>query len=71
LDRERSRFQVRQVCVEIPEDDLTAADRKAVNVRQLRTSQYGTRNAAMSWQEEVARDMIKWEFRRGKSNPCL
>ena len=32
---------------------------------------YGTRDAAMNWQEEVARVMIKHGFRRGRYNPCL
>ena len=34
-------------------------------------SLYGTRDGAMNWQEEVAREMIKWGFRRGRYNPCL
>ena len=62
---------VRQVCVEIPEEDLTTADRRADNVGHLKMSLYGTRDAAMNWQEEVAREMVKWGFRRGKYNPCL
>ena len=57
---------VRQVCVEIPEEDLTAADRRADNVGHLRMSLYGTRDAAMNWQEEVAREMSKWGFKKGK-----
>ena len=50
---------VRQVCVEIPEEDLTAADRREDNVGHLRMSLYGTRDAAMNWQEEVAREIAK------------
>ena len=46
---------VRQVCVEIPEEDLTSAGRKADNVGHLKMSLYGTRDAAMNWQEDVAR----------------
>ena len=34
-------------------------------------SLYGTRDAAMNWQEEVAREMQKWGFQRGRYNPCL
>ena len=34
-------------------------------------SLYGTRDAAMNWQEEVDREMKKWSFKRGKYNPCL
>ena len=62
---------VRQVCVEIPDEDLTAADRKADHVGHLRMSLYGTRDAAMNWQEEVAKEMTKWGFVRGRYNPCL
>ena len=34
-------------------------------------SLYGTRDAAMNWQEEVAKEMGKWGFLRGKYSPCL
>ena len=34
-------------------------------------SLHGTRDAAMNWQEEVARELRKIGFRRGKCNPCL
>ena len=34
-------------------------------------SLYGTRDAAMNWQEEVAREMKKLGFQRGAYNPCL
>ena len=34
-------------------------------------SLYGTRDAAMNWQEEVAKEMRKWGFTRGQYNPCL
>ena len=46
---------VRNICVEIPDEDLTAKDRQSDNVGHLRMSVYGTRDAAMNWQEEVAR----------------
>ena len=62
---------VRQVCAEIPDDDLTAADRRADNVGHLKMSLYGARDAAMTWQEEVAREMRKWGLKRGRSNPCF
>ena len=51
---------VRQVCGELPEEDKNAEDVKKDKVSHLRTSLYGTRDAAMNWQEEVARDMRKW-----------
>ena len=34
-------------------------------------SLYGTRDAVMNWQEAVAKEMLRWGFRRGKYNPCL
>ena len=34
-------------------------------------SLHGTRDAAMNWQEEVAKEMAKWGFKRGRYNPCL
>jgi len=34
-------------------------------------SLYGTRDAAMNWQEEVAKEMARWGFRRGQYNPCV
>ena len=39
-------------------------------VGKLNLSLYGTRDAAMNWQEEVAMQM-KWGFERGTYNPCL
>ena len=55
----------------MPEDAITDEDRRWDNVGNLCMSLYGTRDAAMNWQEEVAREMQKWEFRRGRYNPCL
>ena len=46
---------VRQVCVELPDADLTSSDRTADRVGHLQMSLYGTRDAAMNWQEEVAK----------------
>ena len=31
----------------------------------------GTRDAAMNWQEDVARAMLNNGFERGRYNPCL
>ena len=39
---------VRQVCVELPTEDVTNADRLADNVGHLQMSLYGTRDAAMN-----------------------
>ena len=40
---------MRQVCVELPDEDLTEADRRLDNVGHLHMSLYGTRDAAMNW----------------------
>ena len=61
----------RNICVEIPKEDLTDADRRHDKVGRLRMSLYGTRDAAMNWQDEVAREMLNAGFRRAKYNPCL
>lgn len=58
-------------CVEQPAEDITSSDRAADNVGHLQRSLYGTRDAAMNWQEEVAREMKKRGFKRGRYNPCL
>ena len=62
---------VRNVCVEIPKEHKSEEDVRHDKVGHLRMSLYGTRDAAMNWQEEVAREMRKLGFRRGKYNPCL
>ena len=62
---------IRNVCIEIPKEDLTEADIRHDKVGHLRMSLYGTRDAAMNWQEEVAREMVRFGFARGKYNPCL
>ena len=40
----------RNICVEIPKEDMTDADRRHVKVGRLRMSLNGTRGAAMNWQ---------------------
>ena len=62
---------VRNVCVELLEEDKSEADVRHDKVGHLRMSLYGTRDAAMNWQEEVAREMRKLGFQRGRYNPCL
>ena len=62
---------VRQVCVEIPEEALTAEDREQDMVGHLMMSLYGTRDAATNWQEEIAKFMTGCGFVRGMYNPCL
>eukprot|EP00973_Karenia_brevis_P087955 12199118-Karenia_brevis.AAC.1 len=61
----------RNICIELLEEDKTESDKKADRVGHLRMSLYGTRDAAINWQEEVAREMTQWGFRRGRYNPCL
>ena len=55
----------RKVCVELPEEAKTSEDRTRDRVGLLNMSLYGTRDAAMNWQEEVAKCMAEWGFRRG------
>ena len=73
-DVARAFFQApatRNVCVEIPKEDKTEADVRHDKVGHLRMSLYGTRDAAMNWAEEVAKEMRKLGFQRGRYNPCL
>ncbi|MDA8583520.1 hypothetical protein N9L68_04785 [bacterium] len=61
----------RDICVELPPEDVTDAERRHEMVGRLRSILYGTRDAATHWQEEVAKEMIKARFKRGKYIPCL
>ena len=60
---------IRKLCVELPAECAEGCG--GHNVGLLRQSLYGTRDAAMNWQEEVAREMRGWGFSRGQYNPCL
>ena len=62
---------IREVCVEIPEADMTDRDRQMDMVGLLKRSLYGTRDAANHWQKEVAKEMKAWGFLQGRYNPCL
>ena len=62
---------MRTVCVELPLESLTEDDRRQDMVGLLKMSLYGTRDAATNWQNEVAKQMLRWGFKRGKYNPCL
>ena len=62
---------MRTVCVELPEEGQTQEDRQQDMVGLLKMSLYGTRDAATNWQNEVAKQMAKWGFTRGRYNPCL
>ena len=60
---------IRKLCVELPAECAEACG--GHNVGLLRQSLYGTRDAAMNWQEEVAKEMRGWGLSRGQYNPCL
>ena len=60
----------RKVCVEIVAEDRTEEDDKHDKVGLLQKSMYASRDAAIHWQETVAKDMRSWGFRRGRCNPC-
>ena len=60
---------IRKLCVELPSECAESCGGN--NVGLLRQSLYGTRDAAMNWQEGVAREMKNWGFNRGQYNPCL
>ena len=64
-DASRAFFEAkatRPICIELPEEDRTDEDRRLDRVGLLKLSLYGTRDAAMHWQEEVAKEMQRWFF---------
>ena len=60
---------IRKLCVELPSERAESCGGNDVGL--LRQSLSGTRDAAMNWQEEVAREMKNWGFNGGQYNPCL
>ena len=50
---------------------MSEEDKRHDKVGHLQMSLYGTRDASMNWQEEVAKEMIKLGVRRGRYNLCL
>ena len=48
-------LDIRDICVDIPKEDLTTEVGRHDKVGHLRVSLYGSRDAAMNWQEEVAK----------------
>ena len=60
---------MRHICIEMLKEDMSEADRRHDKVGHLRMSLYGTRDAAMNWQEEVRKEMRKMGFTRGQCNP--
>ena len=61
----------RDICVELPEEALSAGESVHDTVGKLLASLYGTRDASKNWQEEVAKCMASWGFITGKYNPCM
>ena len=62
---------IRDICVEIPKEDLTPEDGRHDKVGHLRMSLYGTRDAAVNWQEEVAKALLVLGIPKEVYNPCL
>ena len=60
----------REVCVELPEEDLEPGEKAQDLVARLKMSLYGTRDAAANFQEEVRRFMEGNGFTQGRYNPC-
>ena len=48
-----------------------AGETVADTVGKLKASLYGTRDASINWQEEVAKCMVSWGFEVGRYNPCM
>ena len=61
----------RDICVELPEEALSAGETTQDTVGKLLASLYGTRDASKHWQEEVAKCMAEWGFITGRYNPCM
>ena len=45
----------RDICVELVDEDLAPGEKACDLVGHLQLSMYGTRDAAMNWQEEVGK----------------
>lgn len=61
---------IRPTAVEVPDETYENGE-NTTKVGLLNKSLCGTRDAARNWQEEIALQMGKLQFRRGKYNPCL
>ena len=57
--------------MELPEEALSAGETVADTVGKLKASLYGTRDASMTWQEEVSKCMVRLGFNVGRYNPCM
>lgn len=56
------------IFIEIPIEDREPGDESKVG--RLNLSLYGTRDAAMNWQDEFTSTLIANGFERGKASPC-
>ena len=61
----------RAMAMELPEEDLTEEERLEGIVGELELAMPGTRDAANSWQEELAKWGKTVGFERSKWSPCL
>ena len=62
---------MRQVCAELPVEDVTHLDHQMNHVGHLLMSLYGIRDVAMNWQEKVAKRMQGCGVTGGEYNPCV
>ena len=60
----------RLLCIELPEEDLDDGERPGEMVGLLQMSLYGTRDAAVNFQQEVRKFMVSQGFTQGVYNPC-
>ena len=58
----------RPIFIEIPVEDREPGDEDKVG--RLNLSPYGTRDAAMNWQDEFTTTLMTNGFTRGKASPC-
>ena len=58
----------RPICVELVDEDRSEKDRRLDRVGLLEKSMYGKRDAAVNWQNEVARAMTSLSLKRGQCN---
>ena len=72
-DVSRASFEaliVRDVCIELSEEELGGEEDQSEWVGKLNMSLYDTCDAAVDWQDLVAKEMQAIGFRRGVYNPC-
>ena len=60
----------RELCIELPEEDLEEGETQGEMVGLLLMSLYGTRDAATNFQQEVKKLMVANGFTQGVYNPC-